>query len=256
MEALQNRVRYSLMGLIVVVVSLGYLLFLGGCAQNTPSSQGLETRQEQVSPTDQAAAGSQTVVRVEPYNVVLNLYPNQPGGGGNGTGVSGGAGALAEDGGLADTAGADPATLEGTTASPFASSAGGVRGSNAFGSISISQHVNTTSGGSSTGPQTAGGAAGQASTPTGTQTPTVTQRPEANLSTPVGVALPGGSVQQNASTSRAGDGGTSSSTLTPTQQAEARAILARLAGGTSTAADVARLAELLLPPTTSQPILP
>lgn len=214
---------------VLWAVAILGLATLPGCAQHTAAPVEQPIAQAQVPISDQAAQGSESHVHVYVLNAPgSNQLPDEPGR-------------------LLDLAGSGGmATLADVNSD---GSGNGVRDTRAgYQQAGITFNIQT--GGSSTGPQSTGGVSGQSAQPGATVTQSPEQRPEATVTTPIAVALPGGA----ASSSGAGATGGGNVQLTAEQQAELRtALLEAMAGDEGALAKLAKLLGMVSPPPTTQP---
>lgn len=215
-----------------VALLLLALLTLPGCAQHTAAPVDQPTQQAQAPISDQAAQGSNSHVWVYIQNAPSdNALPSE----------SGGSGLILNLG-----EGGGPATLAEANSD---GNGNGVRDTRA-GYVQSGLTLNIQTGGSSAGPQSTGAVSGQASQPGATITQSPEQRPEAAVTVPVAVALPGGA----ASSSGGGATGQGTVTLSTQQQAELKtALLEALAGDENALARIAELLGMVSPAATTQP---
>ena len=201
----------------LALCSLFPVPFLTACAQNTEAPVAQEARQTQIPAADSTAqAGKYTV-----NTYIVNDTHGMPNSGGD----------------IAAALGGAPSEVDDAKSDNGGSSAGKVRSGYTIAGVTL----NITAGGSSTGSQSTAATGSQSNQPAATVTQSPEQKPEAQVSGNLGLAAPLGTVQQNA----AGASGGSTTTLTPQQTNELRALIDKSKNGPLTAEETTRRNALL-----------
>lgn len=190
-----------LMHLVLLLLAL-LAAWSGGCGQTTEASLRQPVEQPQSTQTEQDSAAGQGIVTV---NISNTGTPDS--------------GATSET--LLAQLAAQPAMQTETD-----HGAAGTRAQDTRAGYVVNATVNITTGGSTTGSQSATPAVSSSAQPGATVTQSPEQRPEASVPVAISAAAPGGAAHSSAAA--AGAGGTV--TLTPSQQAELNTLLQELRG--------------------------